>query len=41
MADFFELLKTRRSIREFQEKEVPLTLVQEIIGKWDRAGAFK
>lgn len=32
MADFFELLKTRRSIREFQEKEVPLALVQEIIG---------
>jgi len=31
MADFFELLKTRRSVREFQEKEVPLTLVQEII----------
>jgi len=31
MADFFELLKTRRSIREFQEKEVPLALVQEII----------
>jgi nitroreductase len=31
MADFFELLKTRRSIREFQDREVSLDLVQEII----------
>jgi nitroreductase len=31
MADFFELLKTRRSIRDFQEKKVPLELIQEII----------
>jgi nitroreductase len=31
MADFFELLKTRRSVRDYQEKEVPLELVQEII----------
>ena len=31
MADFFELLKTRRSIREFQAKKVPLELVKEII----------
>jgi nitroreductase len=31
MADFFELLKTRRSVRDYQEKEVSLELVQEII----------
>ncbi len=31
MPDFFELLKTRRSIRDFQEREVPLETVQEII----------
>jgi nitroreductase len=31
MADFFELLKTRRSIRDFQDKEVPIELVQAII----------
>ena len=31
MADFFELLKTRRSVRDYQEREVPLELVQEII----------
>ena len=31
MADFFELLKTRRSIRDFQQKKVPLELIQEII----------
>jgi len=31
MADFFELLKTRRSIRDFQERGVTLDLVQEII----------
>ncbi len=31
MADFFELLKTRRSIREFQDKEIPLELVRDII----------
>jgi nitroreductase len=29
--DFRELLKVRRSIREFEEKEVPLPLIQEII----------
>ena len=29
--DFQELLKNRRSIREFQEKEVPLSLIKEII----------
>ena len=29
--DFSELLKNRRSIRDFQEKAVPLQLVQEII----------
>lgn len=31
MADFFELLKTRRSIRSFQDRKVPLELVREII----------
>ncbi|HYB21470.1 MAG TPA: nitroreductase family protein [Thermodesulfobacteriota bacterium] len=31
MADFFQLLKTRRSVRDFQEKEVPLELIQDII----------
>ena len=31
MADFFELLKTRRSCRDYQEKKVPLDLIQEII----------
>ena len=31
MADFFELLKTRRSIRDFEKREVSLDLVQEII----------
>ena len=31
MADFFELLKIRRSIRDFQAKRVPLELVKEII----------
>jgi nitroreductase len=31
MADFFDLLKKRRSIRDFEEKEVPLDLIIEII----------
>jgi nitroreductase len=31
MADFFELLKTRRSIRDFQDKRVPIELVKAII----------
>jgi nitroreductase len=31
MKDFQALLGTRRSIREFQDKEVPLDLVREII----------
>jgi nitroreductase len=31
MADFFKLLKTRRSIRDFEETEVPLGLITEII----------
>ena len=31
MADFAELLRKRRSIRDFQEKEVPPTVVREII----------
>jgi nitroreductase len=31
LADFFELLKTRRSIRDFGEKEVTTDLVKEII----------
>ena len=29
--DFKELLKNRRSIREFQDKEVPLSLIKEIL----------
>jgi len=31
MADFFKLLEKRRAIREFQEKEVSIELVMEII----------
>ncbi len=31
MADFFQLLKTRRSIRDYQEREVPLDLIRDII----------
>jgi nitroreductase len=31
VADFSELLQTRRSIREFQEKDVPIELVKEMI----------
>jgi nitroreductase len=31
MTDFFDLLKKRRSIRDFEEKEVPLDLIIEII----------
>ncbi|MDY6839341.1 MAG: nitroreductase family protein [Thermodesulfobacteriota bacterium] len=31
MADFFGLLKTRRSIRDFQDREVPVELIKEII----------
>jgi nitroreductase len=31
MADFFELLQNRRSIRDFQDKRVPLELVKAII----------
>ncbi|MFC1858133.1 nitroreductase family protein [Thermodesulfobacteriota bacterium] len=31
MPDFFDVLKKRRSIRSFAEKEVPLDLVMEII----------
>jgi nitroreductase len=31
MADFSDLLKVRRSIRDFQDKEVPLDLVREMI----------
>jgi len=31
MADFFDLLKKRRSIRDFEAKEVPLDLIIEII----------
>ena len=29
--DFQTILKNRRSIREFQDKEVPLSIVEEII----------
>ena len=31
MAEFFELLKKRRSIRNFEDKEVPLETIKEII----------
>ena len=31
MKDFFDLLKERRSIRDFEEKDVPLETVMEII----------
>lgn len=31
MADYFELLKKRRSIRDFEEKDVPLEIINEII----------
>ena len=31
MADYFELLKTRRSIRDFEDRRVPLEIVREII----------
>jgi nitroreductase len=33
MADYFELLKTRRAIRDFEDREVPLETVREIIGE--------
>jgi nitroreductase len=31
MVDYFELLKKRRSIRDFEEKDVPLEIINEII----------
>jgi len=31
MTDFFELLKKRRSIRDFEDKKVPLEIIKEII----------
>jgi nitroreductase len=31
MIDFFEVLKKRRSIRDFEEKDVPLGIINEII----------
>ena len=31
MTDYFELLKKRRSVRDFEDKEVPLTIVKELI----------
>ena len=31
MTDFFELLKKRRSIRDFEDKDVPLEIINEII----------
>lgn len=31
MADYFELLKKRRSIRDFEDKDVPLEIINEII----------
>jgi nitroreductase len=32
MADFSELLRRRRSIRDFENKDIPLELIEEIIG---------
>lgn len=31
MADYFELLKTRRAIREYEDRDVPLEVIKEII----------
>ena len=31
MTDYFELLKKRRSIRDFKDKKVPLEIINEII----------
>jgi nitroreductase len=31
MTDYFELLKKRRAIRDFEEKDVPLEMINEII----------
>ena len=31
MTDFFELLQTRRSIRQFEDKDVPVETIREII----------
>jgi nitroreductase len=31
MADYFDLLKTRRSIRDFEDSRVPLDIIREII----------
>jgi nitroreductase len=31
MADFFELLNTRRSIRAFEDREVPLEMISQLI----------
>ncbi len=33
MTDFFDLLKKRRSIRDFEKREVPLDLITEIINE--------
>ena len=33
MAEFIELLRTRRSTRDFEDKAVPLALVKEIINE--------
>jgi nitroreductase len=31
MTDFFEMLKTRRSIRDFEDRDVPLDLIRDMI----------
>ena len=31
MADYFDLLKMRRSIRDYEDKEVPLDTIMQII----------
>ena len=33
MTDYFELLQTRRSIRQFEDREVPLETIKEIIAE--------
>ena len=33
MKDFFELLQTRRSIRQLEDRVVPIETIREIIGE--------
>ena len=41
MADYFELLKTRRSIRDFEDKNVPLDIIRDIIRDLQADGGAK